>query len=55
MNWVSYLILVPEMEYTTLPEVMVKLEERWRSSNSMPNGYGHESELIPELEVPIKA
>jgi fructose 1,6-bisphosphate aldolase/phosphatase len=38
-----------EMEYTTLPEVMVKLDTRWQSLN------GHEPERAAETAVPIRA
>lgn len=36
-----------EMEYTTLPEVMKKLQGRWQSMN------GHEPMSLPETEVPV--
>lgn len=38
-----------EMEYTTLPEVMVKLQARWKSLN------GHKPEPIAEPAVPARA
>ena len=38
-----------EMEYTTLPEVMRKLEDRWQSLN------GQKPEAIGEVDVPVKA
>jgi fructose 1,6-bisphosphate aldolase/phosphatase len=38
-----------EMEYTTLPEVMVKLESRWQSLN------GHKPEPMSETAVIAKA
>jgi fructose 1,6-bisphosphate aldolase/phosphatase len=37
-----------EMEYTTLPEVMVKLQTRWQPLN------GHEKEAVVDIAVPFK-
>jgi fructose 1,6-bisphosphatase len=36
------------MEYTTLPEVMVKLQTRWQPLN------GREKEAVVETAVPFK-